>query len=77
MQWIIIRTTTCRKYLQTIDVINCSRVVCTDHSGKEPPETGTQVVKLGNLGGVMVSTLDLNANDVDSIPAYAQYFPFS
>ena len=51
-------------------------IVSTDLSGIEPHRKGSmgRVVTSGSLGGLMVSTLALNARDVGSIPARGALF---
>ena len=52
-------------------------VVRTDLSGKESHRQGGvgKVVTLGNLGGIMVTTLAWNARGVGSIPAPSEILP--
>ena len=50
-----------------------------DLSGKEPHRQlrMCEMAALGNLGGVMVSTLAQNARDVGSVPTLRAMLPFS
>ena len=55
-----------------------SIIACTEHSGKEPHRQVAvgRVVTLGSVGGVMISTMALNARDLGSIPSLGEIFPF-